>query len=387
MDKKEIYILSASDRFNYGDLLFPIIAKKALASDEFTFFNVGCVRSDLSNIGALPTCSYDILYKNASSNASKVILVAGGEVLMANWSRLYSFIWPFYFKLYEKARIRKKLSLLEKFTIKLKGHKDNIWPFIPSGTKISDNYSLVFNAVGGNNISSEKNNTKISKALNASLFFSAREQKTYNALSTNFNINDLRLSPDSAIIMSDYFKFDAVVQEEYIAFQIGHHKNGNSLDLINEQLKLLSQETGLPIYFVSIGNCPGHDDMDSLNYLAERAEYANKVIDPVSVEYIMEVIAKSKLFMGTSLHGVITSMSFETPFVALNPKIDKLKDYIDTWISAPFNRISEFKNIKEEAMLRLNCENKEDILKDSITKQKDLIKNNFIEIKNRIESL
>lgn len=54
---RNINIIGAFDRNNYGDLLFPIIIKEVLLkkgiAGNFNFFALK--ESDLSNVGALPT--------------------------------------------------------------------------------------------------------------------------------------------------------------------------------------------------------------------------------------------------------------------------------------------------------------------------------------------
>ena len=103
MSQKNIYILSASDRYNYGDLLFPIILIKELEKlGDYKFFNIATIKSDLSKRGALPTQNYKALYSATGQN--NYLIVAGGEVLGANWSRLYSFLKPLYYKVYIKTK-------------------------------------------------------------------------------------------------------------------------------------------------------------------------------------------------------------------------------------------------------------------------------------------
>ena len=59
----KIKIFAASDRNNYGDLLFPLVIKKILEKDfpNYTIENYGIIKSDLSFFGALPTNSFKSL--------------------------------------------------------------------------------------------------------------------------------------------------------------------------------------------------------------------------------------------------------------------------------------------------------------------------------------
>ena len=45
----------------------------------------------------------------------------------------------------------------------------------------------------------------------------------------------------------------------------------------------------------------------------------------------MNIIRNASCYCGTSLHGLITSMSFSVPRVALLPTLRKQINYMDTW--------------------------------------------------------
>ena len=53
----------------------------------------------------------------------------------------------------------------------------------------------------------------------------------------------------------------------------------------------------------------------------------------------MFLISISKIYIGTSLHGMITAQSFNIPFVGLNRKIEKLEGYIKYWIDENYENI------------------------------------------------
>ncbi len=372
----EIYILSASDRFNYGDLLFPIITSNELNRlGKFQIHNVAIVKSDLSRIGALPTKSYKSLLKASQSDKKPTIIVAGGEVLGANWSRLLSFIYPNFNQIYN---IFSNKKILENITRSILGYEEIPYPFIPSGKFLQDNFNIIFHSVGGTGIASLPEKEVVHNTLRESIYLSVREKFTHRSIIENFTDVEVKITPDVAILMSDYYSFESNSKEKYIAFQIGHHKNEGKLDVINEQLNKLSKETGLPVYFIPIGICPGHDDIKSLKWLAGKANYPNKLIIPGDILQIMEVIASSQIFIGTSLHGIITAMSFNKPYLAINPKIKKVKYYVDCWATTPFNEISDFENIYDNSVQRINLPIT--ILEEDNVKQKQLVKNSFSEI-------
>lgn len=99
-DKKNIHFLAASDRINYGDLLFPIIFKSVLDKlySNVIFKNYGIVKSNLSNFGGIKTESYKSLQSDLI-NSKGVLIICGGEVLFPTWTLIYSYINVFFKKL------------------------------------------------------------------------------------------------------------------------------------------------------------------------------------------------------------------------------------------------------------------------------------------------
>ena len=77
-------LYGALDRYNYGDLLFPIVTRKLirqlLPGQEFRTF--GLVESDLSRFGADPTEASSAL---SGSTPCAVLLMCGGEILSQRW--------------------------------------------------------------------------------------------------------------------------------------------------------------------------------------------------------------------------------------------------------------------------------------------------------------
>ena len=368
--KTSIYILSASDRFNYGDLLFPIITMKELMKyGEYDFHNVGVVESDLSSIGALPSMKYNVLYKVKKSGKKPILIVAGGEVLGANWSKLYGFVYPSFNRLF------KFLSNIERAISKVFPNYGNPMPFVPTNKRITQNFRIVFHSVGGKKAGPKQLRKRVQETFDQSLYISIREKESFNSIKSLFSLPQLMLTPDSAVVMSDHFRFEPQTSNNYIAFQVGHYKNGGDLGLINSELLKLHTQTKLPIIFVPIGNCPGHDDILSLAWLKQNAEYPCEIIAAESIEKIMKTIAQASLFIGTSLHGIITAMAFSVPYVALNPKISKLKSYVSTWAPEPLKTISAFSAIYEKSLNALAVEKR--ILIENAEMQKELARNSF----------
>ena len=87
----------------------------------------------------------------------------------------------------------------------------------------------------------------------------------------------------------------------------------------------------LEIILCPIGMAPNHEDHKILKEMANASNHF-KLIIPRNIYEIMYLIAYAKIFVGTSLHGIITAQSYNVPFIALNKKIKKTKEYISTWM-------------------------------------------------------
>jgi hypothetical protein len=358
-NKKIIHFLSASDRINYGDLLFPIIFKKFAEKNNYKidFNNYGIIKSDLSKFGALPTMPYNKLLKQSKIKGGKVV-IGGGEVFFANWSKLYSFISPTYAKLLQKKWF-KKLNL--KFNIAkrlLISNKVDV-PFAPSLFELQNkNINIYYSSVGGNFVGNYESNSnlRLKKTLEEASLLSVRDKRTQESM--NLMGLNVKLVPDSALIMSDIFNKESLIdkvsikhlpQQKYIFVQIGRYKGPKDIESFSRDLMSLSSRLNLEVVLCPIGKAPGHEDDKILKIIKENYTEFN-FIDPQNIFDVMFLIANSSLYMGTSLHGVITAQSFEVPFIGLNPNLVKVDSYIKTWISKEMDCLS-FEDINKAEKL------------------------------------
>lgn len=370
--KKKIYFLSASDRFNYGDLLLPLVAKHELSKFEnFDFHNISTTKSNLKKCGALKTYSYNHL-KRVKSKATLIIL--GGEVLGASCSKLMSFINPLYYYFFHKTYLNLFLNII----IKLHGLED--FPFIPTDKNIISKFNIIYHAVGG----ISPNNEKIKRTLENSQYLSVRDKRSQRDLKRKFNIS-ANLIPDSVVLLSDIWEkrnYQLLQTDKYICAQFGYYKSKKYLREILKQLKILYLKSKLTIGLLSIGNCPGHSDIKSIKWFKKNADFPLKILPHDNLKNITQSIINSEIFVGTSLHGNIVSMSYGVPFVAVGKNLCKLKSYTKTWAPKNFQDCINFEEISKIVLARLNKtpENYAEI----ILKQKQIVRKSFKNIYNMI---
>lgn len=373
ISKPELHLLSASDRFNYGDLLFPIILSNELnLHGDFNIKNYATINSDLTNLGAIKTLRYKSLYKVKTSN--NWLIVAGGEVMGANWSKLLSFIYKPYLWLYEKAEKNNQLHILENITKYCLGVHSNL-AFIPTEDRITRHFNLIYNSIGGISFENNKHNSDLLKVKKNIKYISARDIKSQRSI-TSIGIEHVKLTPDSAILMSEYYPINKLSQlvspdirkpkGNHIALQLGFKKSIAHVDEIARQINTLSKKISAPVILCPIGNCPGHDDTIVLDIIKKKLDNAI-IIKPTNIWDIMYTISNSQIFIGTSLHGVITAMSYNIPYLGINKKIEKLDSYLNTWGVSCSNSCTDFTDIFDNAMEALDSNDKN--LEESRSKQ------------------
>ena len=103
----------------------------------------------------------------------------------------------------------------------------------------------------------------------------------------------------------------------------------------------------------SIGTALGHSDDIALAKIYSSLRHKDKacfVCSP-SIYDIMWLVKHSALYVGTSLHGTITALSFEVPFVAHGPI--KLKNYLETWCKEKKSMFTEEKDLESAVFSKI----------------------------------
>lgn len=324
--RRKIYILSANDRFNYGDLLFPYILMHYLPQYREQMVVCSTTESDLSESGALPTKDFSVL-EHMSVFRRNVVIVGGGECLFCSWNDILGYV-----------RENSSRST-DRFPTR--------YPFTIAKKELKHLDVMIYNAVGCHQLNEKKElygNEENKEILADSDYISVRDSPT--SLGISRMGLEHTLCPDSAILMSRVFPkrslSDRVSEQTrlaqqrgpYLFFQIGlvHMKTW-----IEDYVKVLCRvylEKGLHLCLCPIGTAIGHDDPIALKQIADVLSSmlpfgAYTLMNNPSVWDIMSLIANSEMYVGSSLHGAITAMSYNIPLVAFGPR--KLQVYIETW--------------------------------------------------------
>lgn len=338
MNKRRIALIGAFDRNNYGDVFMPIILEEVLG-ENYSFDYYALKDFDLTDVGGKKGRSL----KKISDYSYDASIIVGGEVLSASYSGMIKNIEDNTLILFFYRVLNKLFPLsFEKLAKKiLNGETINPWVYC---RKRLSTDKIIYNTVGGRGIKFDK---AYIDDLKESNFISVRDEQTKLELSKN-GIRSF-LYPDSVSIISRVFpkeKVEKIVTSElrekvkmagnYFVFQINKSTGRNNIEELAFQIDQIVKETNLSCILLPIGYAQGHEDFVPLKKIKELSK-SDKVFffEEKNIYSILFILANSSLYVGTSLHGAITSMSYAIPHMALTNSITKLTDYIKTWKSSP----------------------------------------------------
>lgn len=374
---KKIALVGAVDRNNYGDLLFPIILKEWLSSRDpnLEFKNYGTVASNLSQIGALPSKKIS----DIESDAPDTLIVVGGATLNSAWKFTHLHLLEndkkilFYRIVYKLIGKRNAEKLSSKILV---AHSRYPWIFSKEEYNLS-NCQLIYNTVSGTDFSyfNEKEQRRMASYLNQADYLSVRDPLTKENLE-NLDVADVQMVPDSAVIMSDIFpkdKLQNMVSNEYqmiakkntsnyLVFQIGK-KYASEEKKIAEQLCRYCQEKKLSLVLLPIGRAGMHEDQIPLKKIYEFCKKQVEVFLPEknTIFDTMFYIANAEVFLGTSLHGNITAISYGVKTVGLDSRVKKLNYFLEEYYIDSYPYAADIFHIYDE-LVKSDYVHEKDIL-------------------------
>lgn len=398
--KKNINIIGAFDRYNYGDLLFPIILEeyikkynqKLLKNFDIEFY--GLVESDLSNVGGKKTKALKNLYKSSQEKGS-MIIVSGGDVLPARISSMDIDLSQNKTSMLVKKVLRKTMGTRRFESISMKKFDLNYrFPWIVDSEVFKNQY-IVYNAVGGSTLNTlpDYEYKEILKDLDKSTYISVRDEKSFE----NVISSKPKLYPDSATIMSEFFDIsfleknisqkvkDAVksCSNGYICIQSNFSSIRGKEEILIKEAEKICKENNYKLVLLPIGLAANHDDNIALRALKKLSTIDPIHIEDVNIYDIMYFIAKSKFFAGTSLHGNITSMAYGVKHIGLNKEISKLDRYLNTWDLEEQNHCIDFEDLYKEFNIIKNIDQSR--LDNKREELVNLTKDNLKELFNCLE--
>lgn len=344
-------LFGAFDRHNFGDLLFPHITAALLERNNLIF--AGLAERDLSCFDGHRVRALARLAADWDERPANIIHV-GGELLTCDaWQAAVMLLPPDEVQNTIARFDRQSEERLEWVRSKL--GISALAPYTVPRSQFPRESRIIYNAVGGVEFSEldPAMRTEVLANLKAANAVSVRDKQTLAQLE-EAGIT-ARLIPDPAVMVAVLFgrKIRQRAQEVEIAqiltaFPQGYIAVQFSADFgddatlmeIAAQLDQVSISTGYGVVFFRAGAAPWHDDLHCYQRVAERMHVPSvKIITSLNLWDICALVAYSRIYCGSSLHGRIVAMAFALPRINLiHPdqvnRPAKQAAFADTWEEA-----------------------------------------------------
>jgi len=394
--KHNVLILGAFDRFNYGDLLFPIIIEKQLTTYGYDFDPqfFGIVRSDLSAVGGKPTQNIRDFYRICDTAEGRTsVIVAGGEAVAVTWNSLLLSLNKLFKSTHRFHGRLAGIVDLNTLARRILGGKTEL-PFVLTKTDFRKTDQVIYNSLGGSELDPAifDRFPELAQRLRHADYFAVRDRATQEKLQSHGIFT--QLFPDSAILMSKFFPLETLVRlasaavQQYVAqnrrsymfFQVKYNHAKSNEMLIADQLDRITAGLNLSLCMCPIGIALNHDDHLAVRRIAPRLKSKAMVFDAVSIWDVMYLIANARVYAGTSLHGAITAMSYAIPYVGL--EVTKLNSYLATWGVGMLRQSVQFGNLAQGVLRAIGVDQQQ--LDQSRRVQLEAAEKSFSLIKQKV---
>lgn len=391
--KMKIALVGAFDRYNYGDILMPIIMHNQIIDNlniknmEFSYY--GLFESDMSKCKGYSTQALSKL-KNKDVD---VIIFVGGEILTSRYTGMYLNTLNNKPKIFYFKSMRRLFNSFTENMCRKKAGLDYLKPWIPNKNDFKTK-KIIYNTVGGDLFfGTDKDSvTSVINNINSFDYISIRESQTYNAVKSIRK--DIFLFPDSVVSISKYISEQEIEKNiskskkdfidgfgKYFVLQVNKIIGLKNIESLTEEILKIEDKYDVKCILLPIGYAQGHEDTVPLSMINHKINNKKTVyFDYNNIYETLYILKNATLYIGTSLHGAITAISYGIPHFALTNKIKKLVDFLETWgttdiIYSDVDKISD--NYEEIAQNYIDFKRKVEIERKKMIK---LVDENFKKI-------
>ncbi len=345
MKKLKVALFGTFDVENYGDCLFPLIVRHQMdqrALDaELTCFSP---TSRMPRIADYPSVHALSEIQQLHMNAASCFVVGGGALLASDFG---STAYP---------QVR---SLLYPYSIKC-------W-LLPAMIAASWNRPLILNGIGFGPFD-HRFDSLARKYLSGASLSTVRDPLTQEMLH-RIGVK-CRVIPDNGFLVpqlksqAQWLNLRSELRESlnlparYIALQVSLKRTMHNHDLILDQVAIVADRTKLPLLLVPI--CHHINDLVSLRFLyreLRRRRIAVTIVDQfLSTLETSAVLSDASLYIGTSLHGAVVTLSFGKPVVSICGGPKSKHPAVLSVIGLDHNCVWEYKEIAHKALAALNAD-------------------------------
>ena len=345
---KPVILFGAFDRHNLGDLLLPHIAAALLPGRDLV--HAGLARRDMRPHGGHQVRPLPEVLASLGGSPADLIHV-GGEILTCSaWQAAVMLMPPQQVQAtvdYLEARPQERLDWVRRTL-----GTSALAPYVASRQRLPGVDRVVHAGVGGVGLAAcdAALRDEVLSALGTADHVAVRDRLTLSQLARAGIA--AHLIPDPAVMVADLFgtRIDSqarqgevaatqrTFRDGYLAVQFGaEFADDRSLLRLAAQLAMAAASRGLGVVLFRAGAAPWHDDLDALQRLAARLPPAAvRVFPSLDLWDLCALVACSRGYVGSSLHGRIVAMAYARPRVSLRLPgpgggADKVAAFAETW--------------------------------------------------------
>lgn len=383
---RKIALVAACDRYNYGDVLLPIVFEeycKKKNKKNFDFVYYALREANMEPVGGRKVCP---LRDGAEAD---VVVFTGGEIMTVNYVTMHLHMNPMgVIKVVEKVfrKIPLTRGIINRLVGKLAFQRTSELPWI----YFNEKQDIYYNSVGGYEFSKLKTHEKEAWKLviNNAKRFSVRDSKSFSEINKLLP-GKCTLFPDTAILMDGIDienkirdKIRRMKEKQYYVIQMNRKVGKTAVSETVEAINKIYHRHNIACVLLVIGKASGHDDEVPLSKIHNLCN-GTILIDDATIYEIMFVIKNAKCYIGSSLHGAITGMAYAVPHTALSENSEKLINYLTTWNTSKTVYVTSAEDIVKYVE---KCVSGESCLNvDVISMMKNRVRELFDEIINDIE--
>lgn len=341
-------LFGAFDRHNLGDLLFPHLAARLLPERQLVF--AGLAARDLRRFGGHLVQPVAALAAELGETPVELIHV-GGELLDCD-------AWQATVMLHDPDQVPALLARLDAdpagrrdFAADYLGRPDQA-PYAVARGLFRGARRISYNAVGGVQLGRRDPafRDEVLAKLGAADLVTVRDQATLAQLAAGGVA--ATLLPDPAVLVAELFgeciakrarqgevaDLRAAYPQGYLALQFAaEFGDDSSLDEMAQQLGELARATGLGLVLLRAGAAPWHDELAPYERLVGRLRAGTvRLCRGLDLWDLCALIATSRGFCGSSLHGRLLAVAYALPRVTLRPpgtghEPTKHEAFVATW--------------------------------------------------------
>lgn len=334
---RDVLLVGAYERDNFGDLLFLLMTERYLPTDSITA--AAPLPADMSAVFGRYVPAYGPLLKTRSFDT---VWTVGGEIGSVSLGAAYSYsLSPEMLAVYRACDAAGRSAIRRSMSSDI----DTDLAYVPTlgDFHLNDTARQVLNSVGISAVNRLKpaERERVIGKIAAADMITVRDRAS-SALLTERGVEHV-LGPDMVHSIGILVPADDVATEPYFCFHAADsYVRSAGADSIAAQLVAIAQRTGFGIHLFIAGLASGHDSLAGYEDIRDACLARSPKVDVTISESrdpldLAQSIRRSQGWIGTSLHGRIIAASYGLPRVSLSKSWktadtrEKTAVYAQTW--------------------------------------------------------